>query len=208
MKKAVYKNYRVRLLEIWENHEQNSDSFFDNICDLHNEFAESQGIINYEKIRQFLKDLQINPKYNIFNFDNGSQYDLEDIIEKALNHFAPNKGMISDSDVNFKIELLNQKELPCLWKLIELSKWMRSRLPLQETSDNWVSAEAVNDRDNVFNKVMKFYKGSKLIHTSEPFHPQGHCQIMFEGEMYFYKGYGKDVYKFVQSPSKPKDIQK
>ena len=42
-----------------------------------------------EEIEKFLKDLQINPKYIVFNFNEGSQYDLEDIIQRALDHFKP-----------------------------------------------------------------------------------------------------------------------
>ena len=51
-----------------------------------------------EEIDKFLKDLQINPKYIVFNFNEGSQYDLGDIIQRALDHFKP-KRVISNSEI-------------------------------------------------------------------------------------------------------------
>ena len=44
---------------------------------------------NREEIEKFLKDLQLNPNYHVFNFNEGFQYDLEDIIQRALDHFKP-----------------------------------------------------------------------------------------------------------------------
>ena len=82
-----------------------------------------------KEIEKFLKDLHINPKYIIFNFNEGSQYDLGDIIQRALNHFKP-KPVISDSEIekesiltkNTGWSLENQK----IWK--NGAKWMRSKL--------------------------------------------------------------------------------
>ena len=94
-----------------------------------------------EEIDTFLKDLQINPNYHVFNFNEGSQYDLEDIILKALDHFKP-KPVISDSEIEERIEKTIQQTVYPIVGSIELNyfkkslrkalykdlKWMRSKL--------------------------------------------------------------------------------
>ena len=130
-----------------------------------------------EEIEKFLKDLQINPKYIVFNFNEGSQYDLGDIIQRALDHFKP-------------------KPVTSQEKLKEIREMIKYILPTPDCNDSEIVETYTETIMSIFSQDKTVISDSEIEERIEKTIQQTVYPIVGSIELnYFKKSLRKALYK-------------